>query len=122
MTRKLGKESEILSMNKDQILQASRNEYRRQDLSELEIRVQSGYWASVAGAIALAVVMVLGGFAWGVVFYAPVLIYFSMIAAQWTVRFLRLRHKTDLVTAITCGAVALLALGGFVYRLFGGIR
>ena len=109
-------------MNKDQILQASRNEYRQQDLSELEIRVQSGYWASVAGAIALAVVMVLGGFAWGVVFYAPVFIYFSMIAAQWTVRFLRLRHKTDLVAAITCGVVALLALGGFVYRLFGGIR
>ncbi len=49
--------------------------------------------------------------------YSPWVIYFSMVETQWLVRFIRLKHKSDLILAIVFLLLTALALVGLIGRL-----
>lgn len=104
-------------MNREEILQASRNENRNKDLAELEVVYQAGIHAARVGALVCCMVSVLSSALAHAILYSPWVIYFSIITTQWLVRFLKIRRRSDLVLAIFFFSLAVLAFVGLVYRL-----
>ena len=100
-------------MNKEEILKASRKENKNKDLAEIEVMYQAGSHASRVGALASLLSSMLAH----TMLYSPWIIYFSMIATQWLVRFIKMKHKSDLVVAILFLCLTILALIGFIRRL-----
>lgn len=100
-------------MKKEEILNASRNENKNRDLVELEVIYQAGIYASRVGAFVCCIISVL----MHTLPYSPWIIYFSIITTQWSVRFIKLRHKSDLVLAVLFLSLGVLSFVGFVYRL-----
>ena len=98
-------------MNKEEILKASRKENKNKDLAE------AGSHASRVGALACCLVSLLSSMLAHTMLYSPWIIYFSMIATQWLVRFIKMKHKSDLVVAILFLCLTILALIGFIRRL-----
>ena len=104
-------------MNKEEILKASRKENKNKDLAEMEVMYQAGSHASRVGALVCCLISLLSSLLAHIMLYSPWIIYFSMIATQWLVRFIKMKRKSDLVVAILFLSLALLALIGLVYRL-----
>lgn len=104
-------------MNKEEILKASRKENKNKDLAEIEVMYQAGSHASRVGALACCLVSLLSSMLAHTMLYSPWIIYFSMIATQWLVRFIKMKHKSDLVVSILFLCLTILALIGFIRRL-----
>ena len=104
-------------MNREEILKASRKENKNKDLAEMEVMYQAGSHASRVGALVCCLMSLLSSLLAHIMLYSPWIIYFSMIATQWLVRFIKMKRKSDLVVAILFLSLALLALIGLVYRL-----
>jgi hypothetical protein len=104
-------------MNREEILKASRKENKNKDLAEMEVMYQAGSHASRVGALVCCLISLLSSLLAHIMLYSPWIIYFSMIATQWLVRFIKMKRKSDLVVAILFLSLALLALIGLVYRL-----
>ncbi len=104
-------------MNREEILRASREENKNQDLAEMDIVKTAGRHGAGVGALVSCLLSVLAYAIVNEVIYSPWVIYFSITCTQWVTRFVKARHKSDLVVAILLGALALMSLGGFVYRL-----
>ena len=49
--------------------------------------------------------------------YSPWVIYFSIIATQWLVRFIKMKRKSDLVLTVLFFVLSILAFVGFVSHL-----
>jgi len=49
--------------------------------------------------------------------YSPWVIYFSIIATQWLVRFTKMKRKSDLVLTVLFFVLSILAFVGFVSHL-----
>ncbi len=73
-------------MKKDEILNASRKEHRNKDLAEMEVVYQAGSHASRVGALVCCLLSLLSSVLAHTMIYSWV-IYFSIIATQWLVRF-----------------------------------
>lgn len=67
-------------MNREEILQASRNENRNKDLAELEVVYQAGIHAARVGALVCCMVSVLSSALAHAILYSPWVIYFLCIA------------------------------------------
>lgn len=104
-------------MNREEILKASRKENKNKDLAEMEVMYQAGSHASRVGALVCCLISLLSSLLAHIMLYSPWIIYFSMIATQWLVRFIKMKRKSDLVVAILFLSLALLALIVLVYRL-----
>ena len=104
-------------MNREEILKASRKENKNKDLAEMEVMYQAGSHASRVGALVCCLISLLSSLLAHIMLYSPWIIYFSMIATQWLVRFIKMKRKSDLVVAILFLSLAILALIGLVYRL-----
>lgn len=104
-------------MNREEILQASRNENKNKDLAELEVVYQAGVHAARAGAMVCCIVSVLSSALAHMLLYSPWVIYFSIITTQWLVRFIKIKRRSDLVLAVLFFCLTVLAFVGFVYRL-----
>ena len=104
-------------MKKEEILNASRNENKNRDLVELEVIYQAGIYASRVGAFVCCIISVLYSVLMHTLPYSPWVIYFSIITTQWSVRFIKLRHKSDLVLAVLFLSLGVLSFVGFVDRL-----
>lgn len=109
-------------MDKEGILQASREENKNKDLAELEILRQAGIHASRVGALVCSLVSLLSSTIAHIVLYSPWVIYFSIIATQWLVRYTKLKRRSDLAISILFLLLAVLSLFGFVTRLFEANR
>ena len=96
-------------MKKEEILNASRKEHRNKDLAEMEVAYQAGCHASRVGALSSMLVHIM--------IYSPWVIYFSILATQWLVRFIKMKRKSDLVLSVLFFILAILAFVGFVCRL-----
>jgi len=87
-------------INKDEILAKSRKENKDKDLFKIEVQVNAGYVGSIT-AILLATVFFVtqillgGGFDFGL--YA---IIFSVPAAGFIVKAIRLKRKRDIVLSV----------------------
>ena len=101
-------------MNREEILQASRNENKNKDLAELEV---AGVHAARVGALVCCMVSALSSALAHAILYSPWVIFFSIFTTQWLVRFLKIRRRSDLVLAIFFFSFAVLAFVGLVYRL-----
>lgn len=104
-------------MNREEILQASRNENKNKDLAELEVVYQASVHAARVGALVCCMVPALSSALAHAILYSPWVIYFSIFTTQWLVRFLKIRRRSDLVLAIFFFSFAVLAFVGLVYRL-----
>ena len=76
-------------MKKDEILNASRKEHRNKDLAEMEVVYQAGSHASRVGALVCCLLSLLSSVLAHTMIYSPWVIYFSIIATQWLVRFIK---------------------------------
>ena len=97
-------------MKKDEILNASRKEHRNKDLAEMEVVYQAGSHASRVGALVCCLLA-------HTMIYSPWVIYFSIIATQWLVRFIKMKRKSDLVLTVLFFVLSILAFVGFVSHL-----
>lgn len=104
-------------MNKDEILKASRKENKNKDLAEIEVMLRAGSHAGRVGALACCLISLLSSMLAHIMLYSPWIIYFSIVATQWFVRFIGMKRKSDLVLAILFMCLTVLALLGFVRRL-----
>ena len=104
-------------MDREEILQASRNENKNRDLAELEMIHRARSHASGVGALACCLISLLSSTVAHLVLYSPWIIYFSMMATQWLFRFIKIKRKSDLLLAILFGVLTILAFIGFAYRL-----
>ena len=104
-------------MNKDEILKASRKENKNKDLAEIEVLLRAGSHAGRVGALACCLISLLSSMLAHIMLYSPWIIYFSIVATQWFVRFIGMKRKSDLVLAILFLCLTVLALLGFVRRL-----
>lgn len=104
-------------MNREEILKASRKENKNKDLAEMEVIYQAGSHASRVGALVCCLISLLSSLLAHIMLYSPWIIYFSMISTQWLVRFIKMKHKSDLVVAILFLCLTILALIGFIRRL-----
>lgn len=106
-------------MNKDEILKASRKENKNKDLAEIEVMLRAGSHAGRVGALACCLISLLSSMLAHIMLYSPWIIYFSIVATQWFVRFIGMKRKSDLAVAILFLCLTVLALLGFVRRLIG---
>ena len=104
-------------MNKEEILKASRKENKNKDLAEIEVMYQAGSHASRVGALVCCLISLLSSMLAHIMLYSPWIIYFSIIATQWLVSFIKMKCKSDLVLAILFLSITVLAFVGFVRRL-----
>ena len=100
-------------MKKEEILNASRKEHRNKDLAEMEV----AYHASRVGALVCCLLSWLSSMLVHIMIYSPWVIYFSILATQWLVRFIKMKRKSDLVLSVLFFILAILAFVGFVCRL-----
>ena len=104
-------------MKKEEILNASRKEHRNKDLAEMEVAYQAGCHASRVGALVCCLLSWLSSMLVHIMIYSPWVIYFSILATQWLVRFIKMKRKSDLVLSVLFFILAILAFVGFVCRL-----
>ena len=100
-------------MKKDEILNASRKEHRNKDLAEMEVVYQAGSHASRVGALVCCLLSLLSSVLAHTMIYSPWVIYFSIIATQWLVRFIKMKRKSDLVLTVLFFVLSILAFVGF---------
>ena len=98
-------------MKKEEILNASRKEHRNKDLAEMEVAYQAGC------ALVCCLLSWLSSMLVHIMIYGPWVIYFSILATQWLVRFIKMKRKSDLVLSVLFFILAILAFVGFVCRL-----
>ncbi len=106
-------------MDRDEILELSRKENQNRDLAERETAVQAWSIAGRVGATACCLVSMLFCAFTGTVPFAPWIIYFSTMGAQYAVRSSRLRQKSDLFLCALFFVMCFVALVFFVLRLAG---
>ena len=104
-------------MKREEVLKASRKENKNKDLPEMEILYQAGFYSVRAGALACFIISVMSSMLTNTLIYSPWFIYFSIIATQWSVRFVKIKRRSDLVLSILFFCLAVLAFVGFVHRL-----
>ena len=104
-------------MKKEEILNASRKEHRNKDLAEMEVAYQAGCHASRIGALVCCLLSWLSSMLVHIMIYSPWVIYFSILATQWLVRFIKMKRKSDLVLSVLFFILAILSFVGFVCRL-----
>ena len=104
-------------MKKNDILNASRKEHRNKDLAEIEVACQAGSHASRVGALVCCLLSLLSSMVAQKMIYSPWVIYFSILATQWLVRFIRMKRKSDLVLSIMFIILSVLAFAGFICHL-----
>ena len=100
-------------MKKEEILNASRKEHRNKDLAEMEVAYQAGCHASRVGALVCCLLSLLSSVLAHTMIYSPWVIYFSIIATQWLVRFIKMKRKSDLVLTVLFFVLSILAFVGF---------
>lgn len=108
-------------MDKDEVLVKSRRENSNQDLPELEASCHAGAMAMRVGATVCILLALFSELLADRTIYSPRIIYFSMVGTHWSVRFLSLKKKTDLVIAVIFFALAALGAGLFAWSLVGGL-
>ena len=104
-------------MNKNDILNASRNDHQNKDLAEIEVVYQAGSHASRVGALVCCMLSLLSSTLAHTMIYSPWVIYFSILTTQWFVRFIQMKQKSDLVLTVLFFILSVLAFAGFIHRL-----
>lgn len=105
-------------MNKEEILNASRKENGNKDLVEVEVYNEAGNYATRVGATTCCILSLLSFWIADTFIFSPWVIYFSILATHWLIRYKKKKIKSDLILTVMFMLLSLGALVGFVYRLF----
>ena len=100
-------------MKKEEILNASRKEHQNKDLAEMEMIYRAGSHASRVGALVCCLLSLLSS----MLAHTPWVIYFSILATQWLVRFIKMKRRSDLLLTIMFFILSVLAFVGFVRQI-----
>lgn len=104
-------------MEREEVLSASRKEHQNKDLAEREVVYQAGSHAGRVGALVCCLLSWLASRLAHTMIYSPWVIYFSILATQWWVRFLKRKRGSDLVLALLFAVLSILAFVGVLRRL-----
>ncbi len=107
-------------MKKEDILEASRKENKNMDLTELEANRYSGSIASSVGVFICALISLLASTIADIMLYSPWAIYFSMMSANWLVKAIKLKRKSNWIVAVVFVILTVLAFVGLIERLIEG--
>ena len=108
-------------MKKEEILATAQREGKEKDLPEQEARKSGAWLAYIIGVILLILVDTVNGFVLHYVNRGADFALFSMPFVIFTVKYLRLRRRHELVAAIIWGVLALSMLVVWILQLIGVI-
>ena len=112
---------EAVFMKKEEILAKAQREGKEKDLPEQEARKNGAWLAYIIGVILLILVDTVNGFVLHYVNRGADFALFSMPFVIFTVKYLRLRRRHELVAAIIWGVLALSMLVMWILQLSGVI-
>ena len=112
---------EAVFMKKEEILAKAQRDGKEKDLPEQEARKNGAWLAYIIGVILLILVDTVNGFVLHYVNRGADFALFSMPFVIFTVKYLRLRRRHELVAAIIWGVLALSMLVIWILQLSGAI-
>ena len=84
-------------MNRDEILERSRNEYKKRDEMEQNAIEISGYRACAVGGLVCAVIIIAEAFLADKVNWSTWAVYLSMTGTMLLMKYIRLKKKHELI-------------------------
>ncbi|MGN0488364.1 MAG: DUF6442 family protein [Ruminococcus sp.] len=106
-------------MKKEEILEKSRNENKGSDEMELFALATAGKLAAQIGMIVCCIVAILQAIFTEAISFESWMIYFSILGTIFTVKYVKLRRKHELVLAILYVGFFIFFTVLFVIRLVG---
>jgi hypothetical protein len=107
------------SMKKEEILEKSRNENKGSDELELSVLASSGKLAAQIGMLVCCLVAVLQVIFKNTINFESWMIYFSILGTMFTMKYLKLRRRHELLLAILYDGLFVFFTVLFVIRLIG---
>ncbi|REK74467.1 DUF6442 family protein [Paenibacillus paeoniae] len=129
MTRKLGKYIVIacqenlanilggILINRDEILAKSRKENKDKDLFKIEVQINAGNVGSIAATILATILFVTQSLLGGGMDFGLYAIIFSIPAAGFIVKAIRMKRKRDWVLSIIYTLATLILSVAHIYQL-----
>lgn len=106
-------------MKKEELLALAQNEGKERDLPDREAQ-RSGAWAAyIVGVVLLIIVDTVNGIVLHYVNRGADFALFSMAFVVFLIKYIRLRKRHELITAIFWGALALSMLAVWIMQLAG---
>lgn len=106
-------------MDREEILEKSRKENKNKDIAELEVINQASTLAVRIGILVCCLISVAEVIATDQVNYACWMIYFSMLAAIFSVKCIKLRRKHEILLTIFFLLCFLIMVVCYVRHLMG---
>ena len=106
-------------MQKDEILKKSRMENKNMDEREMSVLASAGKLAARVGMLMCCVIAVLEVLFTDRINYASWMIYFSILGTIFTMKYLKLHRRHELLLAILYDGLFVFFTVMFVIRLIG---
>ncbi len=104
-------------MNKEEILEKSRGENKSKDIYEQEVLKEAGNAGAITAAIVCAVFFIMQVLVGEGLNYGLWSIIFSMEAACFITKAIRLKRTHEIILAVLYSITALLTAAGHIYNL-----
>ncbi|MGM9614760.1 MAG: DUF6442 family protein [Oscillospiraceae bacterium] len=104
-------------MDREEILERSRNENKNQDMYEKEVIIQGNRYACIAAAVLATLFFVIQIFTGGGANYGLYAVVFSMPMAGFWLKYRKLHKKHELLVALCYTAAVLLCSAAHIYML-----
>ena len=106
-------------MNREEILQRSRNENSNMDEWEQRIVTRAGFWATFVGGLMCSLVIILNIFLGDGVSFSTWAVYLSLTGTMLLVKYPALKKKHELVFGVLKLALAAVFMVMYIVRLVG---
>jgi len=104
-------------MNKEEVLEKSRNENKDQDIFEKEVLKEGGNFGAMAAAVLATVFFVIQIIVGGGLNYGLYAVVFSVFTAGYIVKSIRLKRRQDIIIAVINTVAVLLFSVAHIYNL-----
>ena len=108
---------EVIIMDREEILNKAKLENKGKDPADREAQKDGGLLAYIVGVCLLIIVDTVNGFVFHNVNRGPDFALFSMAFIVFLVKYIKLRRKHELVTAIIWGVLALAMLAVWILQM-----
>lgn len=108
---------EVLKMDREEILNKAQNENKGKDPADRDAQKDGSFLAYIVGVCLLIIVDTVNGFVFHNVNRGPDFALFSMAFIVFLVKYIKLRRKHELVTAIIWGVLALAMLAVWILQM-----
>lgn len=104
-------------MNKDEILEKSRNENKNQDIYEKDVLIKAGNIGGISGAVIGVIMYCVQIFLGGGPNYALGAMIFGTYAAVFMVKAVKLKRKREIVVAVMYSLATLMLAAAHIYNV-----